>query len=289
MKKLLCKNISIICAVCLVIGMVGGFANAEDEGEVDFIFEPQEYVPMYMNGIKMVDGYKVEDTTYLSVRSFFTAEGTQTEISWDEETATVTILDDDLRFTVSAGANYFTVNDRSFYLPYGALLIEGAICLPVRELARVYEAEVEWDEETESVNVSADRRMRLETAENTYDEDDLYWLARLINAESGNQSIEGKIAVGNVVLNRVADPTCPDTIYAVIFDNKYGVQFSVTQNGTIYNEPNEESLIAAKICLEGYNLAGDSIYFVNPQIGVTAWFANTRVFTATIGDHDFYA
>jgi N-acetylmuramoyl-L-alanine amidase len=95
--------------------------------------------------------------------------------------------------------------------------------------------------------------------------------------------------VGNVVLNRVADESCPDTIYDVIFDNKYGVQFSVTTNGTIYMDPSEESIIAAKICLEGYSVVGDSIYFVNPDIGVSSWFVNTRTFVKSIGDHDFYA
>jgi N-acetylmuramoyl-L-alanine amidase len=182
-----------------------------------------------------------------------------------------------------------TVNDRYFFLPYGALVIDGALCLPVRELAKAYQAEVLWDEPTASVSIVADDPAVLEGGAEFYGEEDLYWLSRLINAESGNQSLEGKIAVGNVVLNRLADPTCPKTIYAVIFDARYGVQFSVTENGTIYDEPNEESIVAAKLCLEGYNLAGDSIYFVNPEVGVSSWFMQTRVFIATIGEHDFYA
>src|SRR5699024_8602041 len=109
-------------------------------------------------------------------------------------------------------------------------------------------------------------------------EDDLYWLSRLINAEAGNQPLEGKIGVGNVVLNRVADPTCPDTIYDVIFDARYGVQFSVTETGAIYLEPNEESVIAAKICLEGYNVVEDSLFFLNPQISSKTWFEKNFTF-----------
>jgi N-acetylmuramoyl-L-alanine amidase len=129
----------------------------------------------------------------------------------------------------------------------------------------------------------------IESGEEVYNEEDVYWLSRIINAESLNQPLEGKIAVGNVVLNRVADETCPDTIYDVIFDRKYGVQFSVITNGTIYMDPSEESIIAAKICLEGYSVVGDSIYFVNPDIGVSSWFVNTRTFVKSIGNHDFYA
>ena len=69
----------------------------------------------------------------------------------------------------------------------------------------------------------------------------------------------------------------------------YGVQFSPVETGGIYAEPNELSVIAAKLCLEGYNVAGDSLYFVNPATGSTSWFRETRTFVVTLGDHDFYA
>ena len=46
--------------------------------------------------------------------------------------------------------------------------------------------------------------------------------------------------------------------------------------GTIYDDPNEESVVAAKICLEGCSLVGDSLYFVNPVVGVSDWFAESR-------------
>ena len=59
--------------------------------------------------------------------------------------------------------------------------------------------------------------------------------------------------------------------------------------GTIYDDPNEESVVAAKICLEGCSLVGDSLYFVNPVVGVSDWFAESRMFVARVGDHDFYA
>lgn len=49
---------------------------------------------------------------------------------------------------------------------------------------------------------------------------DLYWLSRIISAESRGESLKGQIAVGNVVLNRVEEDDFPDTIPAVIFDRK---------------------------------------------------------------------
>jgi len=289
MKKAILQKLSIICAICLIVCMAGGFANAEVLSGDTQDSTSYSTVPMYINGIKMADGIKVEDTTYVPLRAFFNVIGDQTDIAWNTDTSTVTVTGKGFTLTATVDNFYMTVNERCFYLPYGVLIIDGAVCLPVRELAKIYQAEVGWDLETASVSITADKLTDLAGGADYYNKEDLYWLSRLINAEAGNQPLEGKIAVGNVVLNRVANPSCPDTIYGVIFDAKYGVQFSVTQNGGIYEEPNEESVVAAKICLEGYNLVGNSIYFVNPQVGLTSWFAKTRVFVATIGEHDFYA
>lgn len=289
MKKIFKNRISMICAICLIICMVSGFASAEIANDSKLTDTNYEAVPMYINGIKMSDGIKIEDTTYMTVRTFFDAIGVQTDIAWNGESNTATVTSEGLEMTATVGDKYITVNGRCFYLPFGVINLNGSIAVPVRELAKAYQVEVTWDEVTSSVSVMADNPKVLDRADTFYNEQDLYWLSRLINAEAGNQPFDGKIGVGDVVINRVADPTCPDTIYGVVFDSKYGVQFSVTQNGGIYDEPNAESVIAAKICLEGYNIVGDSIYFVNPDVGVSSWFTNTRVFVSTIGEHDFYA
>ncbi|HBR07840.1 MAG TPA: copper amine oxidase, partial [Clostridiales bacterium] len=190
---------------------------------------------------------------------------------------------------VADGAEYMTANGRYFYLPYGVQIIGGEYCLPAAEIAALVCAEVQWDAATGSIDIDTTHTGALAGGDEFYDETDLMWLARIISAESGNQSMEGMMGVGNVVLNRVADPSCPDTVYEVIFDTRYGVQFSPVETGSIYLEPNEQSVIAAKLCLEGYNVAGSSLYFVNPATGSTLWFRETRVFVVSIGDHDFYA
>ena len=163
-----------------------------------------------------------------------------------------------------------------------ALTVEnGRTYVPLRQVAEALGGSARWDRYLDGAAVTS--------AGAGYDASDLYWLSHIIYAESGNQPLEGMIGVGNVVLNRVADPTCPDTIYDVIFDRRYGVQFSPTENGTIYDDPNELSIIAAKLCLEGYEVVGDSLFFVNPQIGISSWFVNTRNYVATIGEHVFFA
>ena len=101
--------------------------------------------------------------------------------------------------------------------------------------------------------------------------------------------MEGQIAVGNVVLNRVRSEQFPNTIYEVIFDRAYGVQFTPTANGTIYCEPDEEAIIAAKLCLEGYTLSEGILYFLNPALSSNFWVPNNRDYVMTIAGHDFYS
>ena len=118
-----------------------------------------------------------------------------------------------------------------------------------------------------------------------YQEDVLYWLSHIIYAESGNQSLEGKIAVGNVVLNRVHSAKFPNTVYEVIFQRG---QFTPVSNGSIHLTPNAESVIAAKLCLDGANTVGNAIYFLNPRYSPNSWAARTKTHVATIGAHAFY-
>ena len=94
--------------------------------------------------------------------------------------------------------------------------------------------------------------------------------------------------MGNVVLNRVRSSQFPNTVKGVIFDTKYGTQFSPVSSGTIYLAPTASAIRAAKICLEGYSLSTKMIYFYNPSIATSSWIGRTRPYIMTIGNHKFY-
>ena len=126
------------------------------------------------------------------------------------------------------------------------------------------------------------------TADKFYREDEVFWLGRIIHAESRGESLLGQIAVGNVVLNRVKSTYYPNTIYSVIFDRKYGVQFSPVLDGTIYNTPSYTATLAAKICLEGYDITEGAFFFLEPRLATSSWIPRTREYAFTIGNHDFY-
>ena len=71
-----------------------------------------------------------------------------------------------------------------------------------------------------------------------YTEDDLYELSHIINAEAGDAacSDELRIAVGSVVLNRVASDLFPDTVYEVVHQEG---QYRPTWDGGFQKEPSE--------------------------------------------------
>ena len=94
--------------------------------------------------------------------------------------------------------------------------------------------------------------------------------------------------MGNVVLNRVADEQFPDTIKDVVFDTKNGVQFEPTSNGTIYDEPTQSAVLAAKLCLDGADVVGDCLYFYAPALSAGTWIVNNRTYHTTIGCHRFF-
>lgn len=119
----------------------------------------------------------------------------------------------------------------------------------------------------------------------SYSEEDLYWMARIISAEAKGESLEGQIAVGAVVMNRIKDSRFPKSVKAVVLA---GGQFDPVRNGTIYNTPVPSAVEAAKRVLQGENPVPSALYFYNPDIASDSWIRTLRVITR-IGNHVFAA
>lgn len=166
---------------------------------------------------------------------------------------------------------------------------EGRIMVPVRFISENYDSFVSWDSKFYRVIINKDGiSVPKSHKDNTYTQDEVFWLSRIIHAEASGESKKGLIAVGNVVLNRVKSASFPNTIYGVIFDRKDGIQFEPTMNGSIYCTPSYNSIDAAKRSLMGENTAGASLYFLNPKIAQSNWIVKNRKYLKTIGNHDFY-
>lgn len=237
-----------------------------------------------VDGTDLTAGAIIEDgTTYVPLRSAAQRLGEVT-VSWNGAAAQVEGAG--LTLTARPGTPWIEANGRCFYAPGGVRLEGGTTMVPVRALAAAMGAEVVWDEAARTVDLTSGGGV---PGQPSYTQEDLYWLSRIISAESQGEPLLGKLAVGTVVLNRVASPEFPDTIYDVIFDRKWGVQFTPVANGAIYWEPTQESVTAAKLVLEGARAAGNSLYFQNPDLTSDRWAANNRPYVTTIGCHWFYA
>ena len=282
------NKFAVACVVLLLASMIAAAGSVYAAGADDDINVDTPMIPIFADGIMIAEGICIDGSTYVSLRLFSEMLAEDAEVNWDQDKETASVTGRGLEITAKVGDQYFYANGRYFYASEEVINLDSTVMVPIRELAKVFSLGIEWHDDW-SVSFSTDVVTLMKGGENYYDEDDIFWLSRIINAESGNQPLDGKIGTGNVVLNRVQDPDCPDNIYDVIFDRKHGVQFSPVETGTVHDEPNEESIIAAKLCIEGYSTVGHSLFFVNPEIGITAWMNQTRTFVISIGDHDFYA
>jgi len=269
------RLLTLAMCLCLTFGLGGNVIAVESDG-IDVIVNNAVIeldVPVQVEG----------QTTFVSywpvVRSLYP----DAQAVWQNGQAVVTAAG--LELTIQPGRPYLVANGRYLYMPQGTRSLGGTIQVPSRVLAAALGANVSWDPVGQDVVFTAGMGP-ISSGSSAYQEDVLYWLSHIIYAESGNQSLEGKIAVGNVVLNRVASSKFPNTVYEVIFQRN---QFTPVSNGTIYATPTEECVIAAKLCLDGANTAGNALYFINPRYSPNSWASRNRPYVATIGAHAFYA
>jgi len=221
--------------------------------------------------------------TYVSLSTLARQLVPAAQISWDGSAAVVST--DKLSLTAKVGQLYVEANGRYLYVPDTVQLSQaGQVIIPLRVAAEAFDATVGYDPST-GVTTLTSGSGAIKSGNSFYNQDDLFWLSRVIQKESGNQPLEGRMAVGNVVLNRVADPVFPDTVEGVLAQKN---QFSTYKSGVLAaTEPSETSTIAAKLVLDGGVVAETkgALYF---DSGVNSWAARNKDLIATIGGHKFY-
>lgn len=207
--------------------------------------------------------------------------------SFDDDD-TYRVCGDGVDITAVIGEAYITSLGRVLWCGRGGEVIrldDGVVILPIEPICRALGLEYEIEDGHCVISGKADAK----SADDVYDAESLYWLSRIISAESRGEPFEGQIAVGCVVLNRLQQLDYLNSVYEVIFDRRYGIQFSPAYSGSVYNEPTESSVRAAKVCLEGYSISDSIIYFINSADILPEWMSVGCRFIVTIGHHDFYA
>lgn len=139
----------------------------------------------------------------------------------------------------------------------------------------------------EDINAEFEEAQKNAKWNDSFGKADLKYLSCIIYCEANSMSNEGKVAVGNVVLNRLRntkDWSHVTTIKEVIYDRKWGVQFSPTSNGSmekalklyksmdpeVYREWEitymENSIEAAKQVLCGEKVVPDDFLYFNGYV-----------------------
>ncbi len=116
-----------------------------------------------------------------------------------------------------------------------------------------------------------------------YTSSDLYLLARTIYAEGRGEPYVGQVAIGAVVLNRVNNPSFPNTVSGVVYQKH---AFTAVTDGQINLTPDDTAMRAAQDAVNGWDPTGGAIYYYNPAIATSSWIFGRQTI-AVIGSHVF--
>lgn len=232
---------------------------------------------VYVNSQNVPDARAVAEdgVTYVSAYQVALALCPDTVCVWEGDH--MALSGTGFAMTVQPGASYVVCNDRYLYVPGQVCLHDGTgdLLVPVRVLAKALGAQVSWDPS----GVYLTPGTPLESGAAFYNAQDVDLIARVIQHESGNQPLEGKIGVANVILNRVGSSQFPNTVSGVLNQKN---QFPGATNST----PKAQAIIAAKLAMDGANTVGNACWFNG--VGKTCWASKNKSLTAVIGNHAFY-
>ena len=279
MSKLKKNSLALVFVICLLCVFLCGTALAEETDNGVSYTE----APVYVDGLLSCRGYMIGDNSYVSLEAACAVLGYDADVDYDKEINELTVEVAGITITAGAEDYYLCANGRYLYLPDGYMEIDGCFIIPTDALAKIFTLELTRDDETGAINLSTADEQVLQSGDEYYNEDDIYWMSRIITWESGNQPVAGQIGVGNVILNRAGDARFGETIKDVIFQEG---QFSVVSTGAIYGEPYEISVVCAKLVYEGYNTVGDALFFQTGRYWGSGMIETTWL--CQIADHNFF-
>ena len=144
------------------------------------------------------------------------------------------------------------------------------------EAARL-EAEAQAKAAEEAARIAAEAQAAQTAAISA---EELKLLANIIYCEAGSESYVGKVAVGNVIMNRVKSASQPNTITEVVYAKG---QFSPVRNGSL-----QRALSSDKADAACYQAAIEALAGAQPVGGKLFFRRNNGRSGQVIGHHVFY-
>ena len=148
------------------------------------------------------------------------------------------------------------------------------------EAARI-EAEAQAKAAEEAARLAAEAQQAALAAQTAaISTEELKLLANIIYCEAGSESYIGKVAVGNVIMNRVKSASQPNTITEVVYAKG---QFSPVRNGSL-----QRALSSDKADAACYQAAIEALAGAQPVGGKLFFRRNNGRSGQVIGHHVFY-
>lgn len=233
-------------------------ANISNAGELT----EQIFITIKINGTPIftdTNPYVKQNRTFVPVR--FVAEAFDMNVEWAGDEKKIILSDDEHTVQMWMDSNKLIVNGEEVLMDVNVEGVNGRAMVPVRYLAEIKGFDVKWDDYTYSVELNKEGAEIPASSilSRSYTDDDIIWLARIVHVEGNGLSLDAKVAIANVVLNRTKHPDFPNTVYDVIFDGK---QFPPAhKEGFKELKPDDSCVIAAKMALEGINNIDKCLYF----------------------------
>lgn len=237
---------------------------------------------IFVNGQAVPDAHSLLEAgvTYVAIEPVTRALFPEMESAWAGGYADVEVTGPGFEMSYNFQRPYLICNGRYLYYSKGVRLHpqDNTFLVPVRVLAKALGAQVDWD----GTGVYLTSGTPIAPGDTFYDPGELDLLARVVQHESGSQPLEGKIAVAQVILNRVKAGSragFADSVSGVIYQKN---QFNGATNAT----PKAEAILAAKLALDGADVVPGAYWFNG--VGKSFWASRNKALLYVIGSHAFY-
>lgn len=218
-------------------------------------------------------------------------------VDYDAGSQQIRLQRGDVKVILVINDSTILVNDEPLQLDVKPFIADGRTYIPLRFVAEVFGERVDWLPAERVVAIWSAYLRKTETASPSsrilpagltpvvsVSDEEFELLVRVINAEAFGEPLEGQVAVGAVIINRVLHKSdFPNTIKEVIYQPN---QFMSVQNGQINREVAAIAYEAARAALAGEDPTGGALFFYNPNKS-TSEFWQTRTVLIKIGNHAF--
>lgn len=205
------------------------------------------------------------DSVYVPIKFVADSLGVES-VEWNHEEKSVLIVNGEKTVKIFIDQLVAYVNEVETTMDVAPIISNSRTMVPIRFIAEQFDATVEWDKETYTVDITKENLVVQAThiIDKGFNKEDILWLSKIITVEGRGISLDAKVAIANVVLNRKKSSQFPNTVHDVIFDTNYCVQFPPAHKSSFTTlVPTTESLLAAKLALNGYNNISSCLFFNN--------------------------